>query len=297
MKNDIASAEMYAIKSIFRGESLFTNFWIYPVVSSTLQNIKMSASPGGTEGISGSTFISFNVGIGNKIDPNLNTAILSLYDEEEVCNDGVDCEFFKSLQPIARPGSITNDYNLYSKRENYNPFFEILSAEFWIFMVLGSVIVLSSYFMNIGNLTDEKCHFNIILESIGITMNFIPFLFPYSVEDNMANKEFDDQLKNFQMCVMNNASGKSLIWIMGFIDNESKNHTTINDSFDKSTSNNVTMTINTVNTLETNHTGKSSARKSIMSKIIDYHYQTDPSISYKNTEFESSFPYTSPSHY
>ncbi|OUM69932.1 hypothetical protein PIROE2DRAFT_2132 [Piromyces sp. E2] len=45
----------------------------------------------------------------------INTAIFSLYDDEDVCAD-IDCEFYKSLQPITRPGSKTKNYNEYSGR-------------------------------------------------------------------------------------------------------------------------------------------------------------------------------------
>jgi len=252
--------------SLYRGSSIFTSFWIYPVVASTLKNIKMSAMPGREEGISGSTIVGFNIGISKKIDPShlektitvlkymisketqkkylknflINTAIFTLYDDEDVCTT-VDCEFFKSLQPIARPGSKVDNYHQYSRRfrnyvfdylygneteplnvlekidditkiheisidpkqsivvfimtlivtilgvvmilslaylfmENYNPFFEIITADFWMICVLGSLVILSSYFLNVGHLTENKCHINTILKSLGITLNFVPIL-------------------------------------------------------------------------------------------------------------------------
>jgi len=42
------------------------------------------------------------------------SSILSLYEDNEVC-EKIDCEFYKSFQPIARPTSFTNDYNHYSE--------------------------------------------------------------------------------------------------------------------------------------------------------------------------------------
>jgi len=43
------------------------------------------------------------------------SSILSIYDEEEVCKE-VDCELFKSIQPIGRPTSKTDNYDTYSNK-------------------------------------------------------------------------------------------------------------------------------------------------------------------------------------
>ena len=46
------------------------------------------------------------------------SGIPSLYDDEEVCAK-VDCKFFKSFQPIARPTHLlktNNNYNKYSEK-------------------------------------------------------------------------------------------------------------------------------------------------------------------------------------
>jgi len=96
--------------------------------------------PGNVEGVSGSILSGFNVGIIKYIkDENKDKAItavkyitskevlrkflmrrevipgiLSLYDEEEVCEEA-DCELFKSLQPIGKPSNISNNFDEYSK--------------------------------------------------------------------------------------------------------------------------------------------------------------------------------------
>ncbi|OUM61935.1 hypothetical protein PIROE2DRAFT_11900 [Piromyces sp. E2] len=115
-------------------------------ISSDDPSYVVTALPGKNEGISGATIIGNNVGIKKYsndelkknatitafryitskevqrkfvIENNIFSSILSIYDEEEVCNK-VKCELFKSIQPIGRPTSKTNDYKTYSEEiRNY----------------------------------------------------------------------------------------------------------------------------------------------------------------------------------
>ncbi|KAG4087594.1 periplasmic binding protein-like II [Neocallimastix lanati (nom. inval.)] len=121
-------------KKIEDGNFLFLKTW------STKNNYATSILPGVKEGISGSILGGHNLGI-NKyskkekraetikaleyltsremhikylIKNNKYSPIISLYDDEEVCQI-VDCNFFKSIQLIERPANIYKNYNKYSE--------------------------------------------------------------------------------------------------------------------------------------------------------------------------------------
>lgn len=59
---------------------------------------------------------------------------------------------------------------------NYNPFFEFLSQEYWILVVAGSIMIICSCYTKYGTLTIFKCHLTILLLSLGFTFSFIPIL-------------------------------------------------------------------------------------------------------------------------
>jgi len=131
---------MFTVNKIFDGNALFLKFWIYPFPPI----YKKVALPGGKKGISGTTITGFNVGITKHIDENKKDAAIkafkfitskenqkqlvkkgvtvpgipSFYDDEEVC-ERIDCELYKSQQPIFRFSNKTNDYDLYSKQYRY----------------------------------------------------------------------------------------------------------------------------------------------------------------------------------
>jgi len=117
---------------------LFFKYWFTGNNNSIL---KKYALPGLKEGISGSTIGDYNLGINKYVNDEKKKAaikvlkyitskdmqrkiviekenlslISSLYDEEIVCSK-VDCEFFKAIQPVARPTYIMNDYSTYSEK-------------------------------------------------------------------------------------------------------------------------------------------------------------------------------------
>ena len=59
---------------------------------------------------------------------------------------------------------------------NFNPFFEFLSQEYWILIVFGSIMNLSACFTKFGTLTSFKCQLSILLLSLGFSFSFIPIL-------------------------------------------------------------------------------------------------------------------------
>lgn len=60
--------------------------------------------------------------------------------------------------------------------ENFDPFFDFLSTDFWILSVTGSALILSVGYTKIGAITSIKCHLSSILLNYGITLNIIPIL-------------------------------------------------------------------------------------------------------------------------
>jgi len=61
--------------------------------------------------------------------------------------------------------------------ETLYPFFKLLPLDFWMISVMGSILILSGGYTEIGAVTDSKCHSMVVLLSLGVTMNYIPFLY------------------------------------------------------------------------------------------------------------------------
>jgi len=141
LKEEIASDNIFEAaddktkERLANGKFLFLKYWYQPgnIVPRTIM-------PGHIEGISGTTIGGYNLGIGGDVkgktlnatltafkymtsrevqkkfitERGLFSGILDLYEDPDVC-DQVNCTFFKSFQPIARPTYITNSYNEYSE--------------------------------------------------------------------------------------------------------------------------------------------------------------------------------------
>ncbi|KAG4083812.1 periplasmic binding protein-like II [Neocallimastix lanati (nom. inval.)] len=147
IKNKISSDEIFksGLNFLFKKLNedknfLFLKFWYLHN-----KNYTIIPLPGIKEGISGSVLGGHNLGISIYSDSNIRdylikvfmfitsknmqrkymvkrgfySPISSLYDEDEVCKE-VNCEFFKSIQLIARPTNKIKDYDLYSSKfRNY----------------------------------------------------------------------------------------------------------------------------------------------------------------------------------
>jgi len=146
--NKISSKTMYlanegeSIMNLFMGKALFAKFWKLPIVEGLYKQTRL---PGVKDGISASTLGGSNIGINKYISEDKRKAALqiveyltsydvqknysiekkvlptieSLFFDLEVCK-AVDCELGRSLQPIARPGSLTENYDEYAfKVKNY----------------------------------------------------------------------------------------------------------------------------------------------------------------------------------
>jgi len=66
---------------------------------------------------------------------------------------------------------------LYLIPENYGPFFEFLSSDSWIFIVLGTVILQCSSLTMLNSLKEFKCSLKIFILSAGFSFIFIPILY------------------------------------------------------------------------------------------------------------------------
>lgn len=73
--------------------------------------------------------------------------------------------------------------------ENYGPFFKLIPLDFWFISVLGSILIMSIGYLEIGVVKSIKCHFIIILLSFGITFNYIPFLYKF-ITNFQGNDKF-----------------------------------------------------------------------------------------------------------
>jgi len=131
-----------AFQSLLSGNFIFLKFWYFSFVK--MYNMyDVSLIPGKKEGISGSTIGGYNVGINSYIknekikaaiavvkfiasaamqkklviENNMYSAIPSMYNDDEVC-ENVDCEFFRSIQ--LTPRFKEYDYTKYSNEfKNY----------------------------------------------------------------------------------------------------------------------------------------------------------------------------------
>jgi len=129
----------YAVNLLLEQKGLFVKIWNLPTFMLSLIPYRESLLPGIKEGISATAIVGYNLGINGYIPEekleaaiialkfltskemqkkyltpdNMVTAITSLYDEVEVCQQ-MDCEIYKSVQPISRPSS-----EMYSITEYY----------------------------------------------------------------------------------------------------------------------------------------------------------------------------------
>ncbi|ORX44204.1 periplasmic binding protein-like II [Piromyces finnis] len=278
IKNDLASDEEFrlgdpeTVTRLFDGTAIFIRFWIFLKPTINLINYKVSSIPGGNEGVTSAILTGYNLGIIKDIEKEkqdaaikviefiasknyqkqlvkknyICTAIPSLYYDDEICTDDIDCELYNNFQPIGRPKNKLYDYDEYSEKfrnniyeylfgnktveevlenvdditkihyisldtnesyigiieviivviviivmvcslvftlmENYRPFFEYLSIDFWGYVVLGSILFLSACFTKVGMLTQTKCYLNLILIIYGFTFTYIPILYKLIVK-------------------------------------------------------------------------------------------------------------------
>lgn len=124
------------ITKLFSGEAIFLNYWL---LNPNHPFYDISILPGEKEGISTSCIGGYNIGINKYSSKEKQKAALeilkfitskdiqkeystnfgvysgisSLYDDEEVCNI-MNCELYKSLQPLPRPTIDNENYDEYS---------------------------------------------------------------------------------------------------------------------------------------------------------------------------------------
>lgn len=128
--------EVNTVINLFSGNALFLRFFDLPIANPVYNKTILV---GNKEGVSASSLGGSNIGINRAISNTkkkdaakvlefftsfetqkylvtkhfLASGIKSLYDDEDVCKI-VNCELIKNIQFIARPSSLTNNYNEYS---------------------------------------------------------------------------------------------------------------------------------------------------------------------------------------
>ncbi|KAG4092156.1 periplasmic binding protein-like II [Neocallimastix lanati (nom. inval.)] len=81
---------------------------------------------------------------------------------------------------------LTSIILLFTKK--YKVYFDYLSPSFWIVIIIGLIIILSSFYTTIGPYTNMKCKLHNILLLFGCTMNISPFLHKLIVDCPERNK-------------------------------------------------------------------------------------------------------------
>ncbi|KAG4102030.1 periplasmic binding protein-like II [Neocallimastix lanati (nom. inval.)] len=148
LKNEISADKYYLdldypLEKLIDGNGVFikSNYINIPID----KNYKVSILPGNKPGVSGTLIGGYNIGL-NKYSSNDKknasvkalmymtskdvqrklmknykrfSGISSLYDEKEICEINDLCYIHNNVQPVARPTSITNDYNEYSEKFRY----------------------------------------------------------------------------------------------------------------------------------------------------------------------------------
>ncbi|KAL6618458.1 periplasmic binding protein-like II [Neocallimastix californiae] len=71
-------------------------------------------------------------------------------------------------------------------RENFNPFFKYFSTDFWIISVFGSIAILCIPFTYFGEITKMNCYLRSLIQSLGISLTFIPIL--YNLVEKFPNQ-------------------------------------------------------------------------------------------------------------
>jgi len=60
--------------------------------------------------------------------------------------------------------------------EKFRPYFDFLSYDFWIIIVIGLIVMESSSLLGIGERTENKCRFTYLFFSLGSTLTLTPIL-------------------------------------------------------------------------------------------------------------------------
>ncbi|ORX78902.1 hypothetical protein BCR32DRAFT_301337 [Anaeromyces robustus] len=72
--------------------------------------------------------------------------------------------------------------------EKFKPYFKFLPMDFWYVILLGLLCILSTNFVDYGEIHPYKCRIKLFLYSIGFTLNFVPFLFKLIINFPLKNK-------------------------------------------------------------------------------------------------------------
>jgi len=72
-------------------------------------------------------------------------------------------------------------------KDKLHPYFMLLSNDFWIITILGSVVLLWIPLFNYGRISTLKCHLKILLMFIGYTINIGPSLYKLIIQNPKDN--------------------------------------------------------------------------------------------------------------
>jgi len=266
----------FFFEKLFNGGAVFLKFW-----SINMDSIyQQTPIPGKIEGVSGTLGGGFNIAINRYIDDNrkeasievlkyllskpvqkkyvmkehIYSAIINLYDDEEVCSE-INCNMVKQSQPfqyvenlsiiygyddysekfsncvfdylygnatlnetIKKAKRLTKYYSLELNSEDtsvgliifsiyigivliilsslvflfkkeYTNQFKFLTKDCWLFIILGTIAILSSVLTEFYELTSMKCKIRVILIVFGFIFSFIPILYQLMVNFSSQNNK------------------------------------------------------------------------------------------------------------
>eukprot|EP00833_Pecoramyces_ruminatium_P013860 jgi/Orpsp1_1/1187892/evm.model.d7180000060996.1 len=157
------------------------------------------------------------------------SGIKSLYDEKDICINKDFCEIFKNAQPVARPSSLTNDYNKYSEKFRYYAYKYIYGNDDVdpeeVLKKIDDItriyyISINSKDSNVGKLISNYPEINKVSDLISnhrhlflftfiffdILINGLVLIQPYTINDIIVN---DD--KNYQRCKVGGLLSRAFI--------------------------------------------------------------------------------------
>ncbi|ORX72574.1 hypothetical protein BCR32DRAFT_101103 [Anaeromyces robustus] len=226
IKDEIFRTDTVFDVNLFEKNALFIKFWIF-YEALYMDNYVISILPGIKEGISGASLVGSNIGIDSSIDNEKKEAaieaikfmtslefqkslvlkqwivsgILSLYDDKEVCSTIKNCEFYKNVQPIAKPVDKTDNYIEYAEKFT-NYFYEYLYgnkniSEESILKKMDDIT--KFYSMTIDSKETSIGLITFILYSVTLVLMILSSTFPFI---NFFKKHFSNLTKPSWMIIM-----------------------------------------------------------------------------------------------
>ncbi|OUM66020.1 hypothetical protein PIROE2DRAFT_6915, partial [Piromyces sp. E2] len=322
---------------LFTDNFVFAKFWYTPYIPLISGNY-VSLLPGVKPGITGSIIGSNNLAINKYIKDEkrkkaaaevikyfaseafqkvittefgLYSGITKIYEDVEVCKK-IDCEFFKSLQPIARPIFELDDYSqftaefrksiysylygdntpekalqqviditkyYYVTAKKFKWYFSFLSKPLWMIIHCGNITILIGTFIEYGEINSFKCTLKVFVIAITVYINIIGNIIFVLIN----NADIEDYIIHFFSRIVFPLIKKT----EGAESNRSFLKNNVNMNQETITKSKTSVNINTINVVNTNANisnqedskfsnskdNMSSNSKNIANKLIQYHFR------------------------